>query len=56
MMRRIRLDELPQVWNVLIGPISLIGSRPEHLEIVGAIQPEIPAFSLHNSIRLGITG
>ena len=55
-MRRIRLDELPQLLNVLIGQMSLIGPRPEQLELIGNIQQEIPAFSLRHSIRPGITG
>ena len=55
-LRNNRIDELPQLWNVLIGEMSLIGPRPEQLKLIGAIQNEIPAFSLRHSLRPGITG
>ena len=55
-LRNKRIDELPQLWNVLIGEMSLIGPRPEQLKLIGSIQNEIPAFSLRHSLRPGITG
>ena len=55
-LRNNRIDELPQLWNVLIGEMSLIGPRPEQLRLIGSIQNEIPAFSLRHSLRPGITG
>ena len=55
-LRNNRIDELPQLWNVLIGEMSLIGPRPEQLKLIGSIQNEIPAFSLRHSLRPGITG
>ena len=55
-LRKTRIDELPQLWNVIIGEMSLIGPRPEQLELINSIQNEIPAFSLRHSLRPGITG
>jgi lipopolysaccharide/colanic/teichoic acid biosynthesis glycosyltransferase len=54
--RKTRIDELPQLWNVFIGDMSLIGPRPEQTGLLSAIQTEIPLFSLRHSIRPGITG
>lgn len=55
-LRKFRIDELPQLWNVMIGEMSLIGPRPEQLDLIGSIQNEIPLFSLRHSLRPGITG
>lgn len=56
LFRKTRIDELPQLWNVFIGDMSLIGPRPEQAGLLSAIQSEIPLFSLRHSIRPGITG
>jgi lipopolysaccharide/colanic/teichoic acid biosynthesis glycosyltransferase len=56
LLRKAHLDELPQLWNVMIGDMSLIGPRPEQLELIGPIQKDIPLFSLRHSLRPGITG
>ena len=56
LLRRSRIDELPQLWNVLIGDMSLIGPRPEQVDLTNSIQDEIPLFSLRHSVRPGITG
>ena len=56
LLRRSRIDELPQLWNVLIGDMSLIGPRPEQVDLTDSIQDEIPLFSLRHSVRPGITG
>lgn len=55
-MRRTRLDELPQLWNVLRGEMSFCGPRPERPEIYQALKKEIPLFSMRTVVRPGITG
>ena len=56
-MRKTRLDELPQFWNVLIGDMSLIGPRPERPELYGKLTREVPFFAERNyGVRPGITG
>jgi sugar transferase (PEP-CTERM system associated) len=54
--RKARLDEIPQLWNVLKGDMSLIGPRPERPEFVDWLATEIPFYRLRNTIRPGITG
>jgi len=56
LLRRTRLDELPQLWNVLRGEMSLIGPRPEQTEFVRQFRGEIPMFDLRHNVRPGITG
>ncbi len=55
-LRKTRLDELPQLWNVLRGEMSFFGPRPERPEIYNEIKKEIPLFSLRTIVRPGITG
>lgn len=55
-LRRSKLDEVPQFWNVLRGEMSLVGPRPERPEIVENLQREIPFYRLRNVVRPGITG
>jgi exopolysaccharide biosynthesis polyprenyl glycosylphosphotransferase len=55
-MRQFRIDELPQMWNVLKGEISFIGPRALMEEEVREFESGIPYFSLRHSIRPGITG
>lgn len=54
--RKTRLDELPQLWNVLKGDMSLIGPRPEQVEFDRRYEREIPFYSLRSRLRPGITG
>lgn len=54
--RRNRLDELPQLWNVLIGEMSLVGPRPEQVGVSAWLEQEIPYFELRRLMRPGITG
>ena len=57
LMRKTRLDEIPQLWNVLIGDMSLIGPRPERPELYGKLNYEVPFFAERNyGVRPGITG
>ena len=55
-IRKLRIDEIPQLWNVLKGDISLIGPRPERPEFVRILEKEIPYYSLRHSVRPGLTG
>jgi lipopolysaccharide/colanic/teichoic acid biosynthesis glycosyltransferase len=56
LLRRYRLDELPQLINVLTGDMSLVGPRPEVREISDAITAELPAFALRLFARPGLAG
>ena len=55
-LRISRLDEIPQLWNVLKGDMSLVGPRPERPEFVDWLSQEIPYYHLRHAIRPGITG
>jgi lipopolysaccharide/colanic/teichoic acid biosynthesis glycosyltransferase len=55
-LRRYRLDELPQLWNVLRGDMSVIGPRPEQPRLVEEYEREIPFFGLRHMVRPGISG
>ena len=55
-LRRTRLDELPQLWNVLKGEMSFVGPRPERPEFVSDLTREIPYYGQRHAMRPGITG
>ena len=55
-LRRTRLDELPQLWNVLRGDMSFVGPRPERPEFVANLEREIPYYGQRHVVRPGITG
>jgi sugar transferase (PEP-CTERM system associated) len=55
-LRRTRLDEVPQLWNVLRGDMSLVGPRPERPEFVSSLTREIPYYGQRHSVRPGVTG
>lgn len=55
-LRKTRLDEIPQLWNVLVGDMSLVGPRPERPEFVDLLEQEITFFSQRHLVKPGITG
>lgn len=55
MLRKYRLDELPQFWNVLCGQMSLVGPRPEREYYAERIRERVPYYSLIHQVRPGIT-
>lgn len=55
-MRLSRMDEIPQLWNVLKGDMSIVGPRPERPEFVKALSEQIPHYQLRHGVRPGITG
>lgn len=55
-IRKTRLDELPQLWNVLRGDMSLVGPRPERPVFVDQLEQQIPYFSQRLYVRPGVTG
>ena len=56
LLRRSRVDELPQLWNVLRGDMSLVGPRPERPEFVKQLTEQIPFYGQRHILRPGLTG
>ena len=55
-MRMLRLDEIPQFWNVLLGDMNIVGPRPERPSIVSRLREDIPEYQCRHRVRPGITG
>jgi sugar transferase (PEP-CTERM system associated) len=55
-LRRARLDELPQLWNVLVGEMSFVGPRPERPEFVSQLTAEVPFYGQRHVLKPGLTG
>jgi sugar transferase (PEP-CTERM system associated) len=56
LLRRTRLDELPQLWNVVVGDMSFVGPRPERPEFVASLTEQIPFYGQRHVIQPGLTG
>jgi sugar transferase (PEP-CTERM system associated) len=55
-LRKLRLDELPQFWNVLKGEMSFVGPRPERPEFVQQLKEQLPYYGERHTVKPGITG
>lgn len=56
LIRKLRIDELPQLFNVLIGDMSLVGPRPERPYFVDQLTAEIPFYAVRHCVKPGVTG
>ncbi len=55
-LRKTHIDEIPQMWNILRGDITLVGPRPERPEFISLLEKEIPYYFLRHTIKPGFTG
>jgi exopolysaccharide biosynthesis polyprenyl glycosylphosphotransferase len=56
LLRSARVDEIPQLWNVLRGDMSLVGPRPERPEFTERFAATVPGYELRHAVRPGVTG
>lgn len=55
-LRKTRLDELPQLWNVIVGDMNIVGPRPERPTIFAQLREDIPMYAQRQRVKPGITG
>ena len=55
-MRKTRIDELPQLYNVIMGEMSFVGPRPERQYFIDTLEKEIPYYNLRHLVKPGLTG
>ena len=55
-LRKTRIDEIPQVWNVIKGNLSFIGPRPERPELIKELKTKVPHYSMRHLVKPGLTG
>lgn len=55
-LRKYRIDEVPQLWNVLLGDMNIVGPRPERPSIVARLREDIPEYQCRHRVKPGLTG
>lgn len=55
-LRKFRIDEIPQLWNVIVGDMNLVGPRPERPSIVARLREDIPSYRCRHRVKPGLTG
>jgi len=55
-LRKTRIDELPQFWNIITGSLSFVGPRPERPKFVSKLQESIPHYNMRHLVKPGLTG